>query len=203
MSSSILAGLPIPESDDADDVPGVIGAFAAAVERGLFLYADSTADRDARYLTLPAGAIVVVLADFSVWEKTVATSATWKAIRYDSGWIVNSGYVTQTGWITQYFRARRVNDTADVRFQSRRSGADMVAAASGIHSGNLTDTPVIQLPAPFIPTGAVVNLALRTSFASAGGLIDSSGMVYLTDMYPGATLSTDDILTGNATFFLG
>jgi hypothetical protein len=116
---------------------------------------------------------------------------------------------TDTGWLTLTvtpaagFTAisnvyRRWGPVTMIRVQMNRSGADIVAGATGNVVGDplmFTITNAAALPDQIIP--CMVNC----SVTSGGSLIDTSGAVNITDLNSNSAIATGDTARIYATYF--
>ena len=199
MATSPLTGFPYLLTGDAPDLAGITWAMAQWADSGdVLLQATDEADRDAKYSDVPAPALCISKSRPAVWLKTgdTGTSADWKTVWSDSGW-VTTGFTASPSFSVTLAQVRRVGLT--VHFAALLTATTDFGPtndSSNIHAGNLAGDPVlITLPSGFRPSAGSVPTMVSASFGSWGARILSSGAVSLLDGPPGAMLSNGDNLT--------
>lgn len=202
MSFSTWANIELPDELDADDVPGWFSSVVGDVDPLLLLPAADVTERDTRYADAPKGAVVVTKSEQSAWIKTSDTANTWKSMEYDTGWVTN-GFLAQTGWtLAGANQARRIGEDVEIKMQLTRTGADIVATASGDTAGNIPDTPCIWLPPGFIPSN-FRSFPYRTSYTMGNIVVNSNGSCSITSAFPGSRISTNQGVYANFRYFRG
>lgn len=153
----------------------------------------SQAERDANYDGYPAGGLVVCPQAQTIWMSLGKGTGVqlWKIVYYDSGWITD-GFVYNTSWApvsAGLVKARRVNNTMNLRVRAVWSGADIQADSnSGSRPGNIVDNTVLtSVPSDFVPVEEQV-ANFRAQYTGGTALLGTTGAVALVDMHTNSAI---------------
>src|SRR5690606_11185262 len=125
MASTRWGGDPLPIGNQAALVPADLKRLADSMDGRTVHVALDAADRDARFVSLPKGALVTTPdADKAVWMKLADGVNSWSLVANDTGW-VTSGFSTASGWAINECRVRVVNGWAALEIYVNRTGADI------------------------------------------------------------------------------
>jgi hypothetical protein len=194
-------GAPLPDPDDADDVPSVLAAIFDVVGSMHVLRAADQAERNTKYGAAPSGVIVATLADDAVWLKTGPGPADWSDVLSDTG-DVNAGFTAFAGWEVNYGYVRRIGKMCQMDLQLKRTGADIPTSASGVHAGNIVGDPSIAtIPDGFRPA-RLHPIISSGSWASWNCTLHVSGIIVLMHGTPMASLEQDTNLTMHSMYFV-
>lgn len=195
-TSTALAGLTVPVSGDAGNVPADMLTLANQLDSLVVLKASSQANRDTLYANAPAGTLVSCALSSTtgiVWMKTTTppTAAAW-IILAERQAAVTTGVVTAaTNFSVTSQWAQRVNGMITISAILGYSGTTVTA---GGNSDLSPDVSVCTIQSTYLPPASLLSNGVWPSITlNAGtgqGYIDSSGVVKLGSLTPGNSLSS-------------
>lgn len=177
---SAFGGYPSPTGPEAADVPADLLALVSALDAHTVLFATSVSDRNAKYGSVPAGALVTCPGLKTIW--LALGSGVWSTVYSDSGWST-AGFTWSAGFSDSASRWRQVGPLVEVDLHATYSGADIVASSVG----GVSDVSVVTVGAP--PPVASRPAIFRTSLTSGSGYLSSTGLISLSDLHSLSTLS--------------
>ena len=198
MASTRWGGDPLPIGNQAALVPADLKRLADSMDGRTVHVALDAADRDARFVSLPKGALVTTPdADKAVWMKLADGVNSWSLVANDTGW-VTSGFSPASGWAINECRVRVVNGWAALEIYVNRTGADITMSGFG----GVTDTPIVTLPSAFWPSHKVTLVLRGSSYGFEGDILPNNGVVNLVSGSSNAVLVSGTNITASAAFLV-
>lgn len=194
---------PTPTPPEDNKTPADLMALVESLDPHTVQFANSLADRNARFNGLPAGGKVSCAALATEWMSLGGSPTTqWYTVSSDTGWVSAGFTYPDSDWVAgSYAQVRSRNGTTEVRAAVQLSGLPITANAFG----DFPTPSVITLPVGFRP--GVRGVTGRGFYSSNGlgvsFLVNPSGAVQLVDTQPDAVMITGGEFRFSATWLEG
>lgn len=172
MPTTPISDLPYPSGAAAPAAAADLMALALALDNGALLTATDEAERDTKYGTVPAGALVAVGAGaaMQVWIKTGATAGDWTLVWRGQDTTTPSmrGDWTNDGW-----RVRRTGTTCTLEGALRRGSTTLAASGGYEDCGQITDPGFYPL------TDSIETAAVGITAGQLNLQVTSAGLIQI------------------------
>ncbi|MFD2839323.1 hypothetical protein ACFSYH_01895 [Populibacterium corticicola] len=187
MAQTDLQGFPIPEPDEANDIPEDLMTLVNEIEKTVVQRYATLAARNAANPSPNDGEVCYVESENAYY---VRLNGAWRIAYSDTGWLTSGiAIAAQTGWSISSYRLKREGNRVHGVVVCERTGDDIVPNAAG----NFTDSIAFSMPEGWrngsgvTQQFAIVQTGVKTAFARADANL-STGNVTVTHGIPGVTV---------------